>query len=105
MAQRILKAQIRPVDYKIDENVDMIVTKPGLSLTPSQIKDLTDRGVAVSLPNAKQFLDTEVSINDHSWEVDPVFKRDTDMIQLWEIEKAARGKVLRAHKSDKKRFG
>jgi hypothetical protein len=102
MANRVLSAQLRPVSCKVDVRRDMEVTKPGLAVTPTQIKELTDRGIAVNLPNANQFLEGNSS---GSWEVDPVFKRNADMCELWEIEQTAKNKIIKAHKVDKKRFG
>lgn len=103
MARRILKAQLRPVNCKLAGN-DVLVTKPGLSMTPSQVKELTDRGIAVSLPNEKQFLDGQ-NLPTSDWSVDPVFKRSTDMCELWELEKDTQNKLIGAHKADKKKFG
>lgn len=103
MARRIFKAQLRPVNCKLTDN-DMLVTKPGLSMTPSQVKELTDRGIAVSLPNEKQFLDGQ-NLPTSDWFVDPVFKRSMDMCELWELEKSTQNKLISAHKADKKKFG
>ena len=50
MAKRIMKAQIKPVTCKLQIGVDYEITKPNLALTPQNIKDLTDRGIAVNLP-------------------------------------------------------
>ena len=104
MAKRILKAQIRPISCRLSES-DNLVTKPNLAMTPSQVKELTDKGIAVSLPNEKQFLDGTTYSGSTDWSVDPVFKRSVDMCQLWELEKSTQGKLIRAHRLDKQKFG
>lgn len=105
MAQRILKAQLKPVICKLQTGIDYEITKPNLALTPQNIKDLTDRGIAVNLPNEKQFLEGDSISASKSWDVDPVFKRSVDMCELWELEQVAKNKVLKAHKVDKRKFG
>lgn len=101
MAKRILQAQLRPCSCRLNTDVDMLATKPGLAMTPSKVKELTDRGIAVSLPNDKTFLDG----GSTDWTVDAMFKRSADMCELWELEKNAQSKVLKAHKLDRKRYG
>ena len=70
-----MKAQIKPVTCKLQIGVDYEITKPNLALTPQNIKDLTDRGIAVNLPNEKQFLEGDSISSAKSWDVEPVFKR------------------------------
>ena len=103
MAKRIMKAQIKPVTCKLQIGVDYEITKPNLALTPQNIKDLTDRGIAVNLPNEKQFLEGDSISSAKSWDVEPVFK--ADMCELWELEQVSKNKVLKAHKIDKRKFG
>ena len=86
MAKRILKAQIKPCTCKLQTGVDYEITKPNLALTPQNIKELTDRGIAVNLPNEKQFLEGDAISTAKSWDVEPVFKRSADMCELWELE-------------------
>lgn len=105
MAQRILKAQLKPVICKTEIGRDYEITKPNLALTPQNIKDLTDRGIAVNLPNEKQFLEGDSITLSKTWDVEPVFKRSADMCELWELEQVSKNKVLKAHKVDKRKFG
>lgn len=105
MAKRIFQAQVKPVTCKIVTGVDYEITKPNLALTPQNIKDLTDRGIAVNLPNEKQFLEGDSISAGNDWFVEPVFKRSADMCELWELEQVSKNKVLKAHKVDKRKFG
>lgn len=77
-------------------------TRPDLAVTPAQVKDLTDRGIPVSTPNASQFIDTDTS---GSWDIEPMFQRDADTNKLWEQQQLARNKVVKAHRKDKKTYG
>lgn len=79
-----------------------MTVQPGLSMTPMQVKELTDKGIPVSLP-AQQFLDSDS--DSSSWSVDPCFQRDTNIDSAWEKEHLSRSKLVRAHKNDKKRYG
>ena len=74
MAKRKLVAQLNPVNCKVVDSLEL-VTKPNLAMTPKQVQELTDRGIAVSLPNEKSFLDGSSS-SKTDWSIDPIFRRD-----------------------------
>lgn len=100
MATRTFDKNVKTCSCSLCEQ-DKIVTKPHLAMTPQQMKELTDKGIAVSLPNAS-FLDGEGS---RGWDIEPMFKRDTDMNTAWELEQVSKSKIIKAHKLDKKKFG
>lgn len=102
MAKRIFKAQLRPCACVYHPEFDHICTKPGLALTPSDIKNLTDKGIAVSLPNAQNFLNPA---EGSSWTVEPEFRRDATMCSVWETEKLAQKRVMQARKKDIQIYG
>lgn len=102
MAKRIFKAQIKPCNCTLCADIDRLTTKEGLSLTPQRVKELTDRGIAVSLPNSQNFIAPSES---KSWDIDPMFKRDANMCDLWEQEQLAKKRVMNAHKKDKQLYG
>ena len=102
MAKRIFKAQLNPCTCVHNVLVDHICTKPGLALTPSDIKALTDKGIAVSLPNAQNFLAPQEGA---SWHVEPQFRRDATMCSVWETEKLSQRKVMKAQKTDIQIYG
>lgn len=99
MAKRKFVAQLNPVNCKVVDSLEL-VTKPGLAMTPKQVRELTDRGIAVSLPNEKSFLDGSSSKTD--WSIDPIFRRDADMCSMWELSRDCQGRILKAQKADKK---
>ena len=104
MALRKMLPQINPVSCKLSSK-DMLVTKPDLAITPSQVQELTNRGISVSLPNVKQFLDGNSLETAKGWDVDPIFKRDANICTMFELERDSQGKIIRAHKVDRKKFG
>lgn len=104
MANRILKEQLNPCTCGLCLEKDFEITKPNLSLTPQAIKELTDRGIAVNLPNEKSFIQGD-PISSSSWDIEPIFRRSVDMCEVWELEQVSKSKVLKAHKIDKRKFG
>lgn len=100
MANRKINPVVKTCYCTLLDDRDKLVTKPHLAMTPQQCKELTDRGIAVSLPNS-QFLDGEST----GWDVDPSFRRDSDLVSTWEIENQSKSKLIRAHKTDKKKYG
>lgn len=102
MAKREFKAQLKPCKCVCNPEFDHIVTKPGLALTPSDIKNLTDKGIAVSLPNAQNFL---APSEGSSWNIEPAFRRDATMASVWETEKLSQKRVMKARKTDVQLYG
>lgn len=74
----------------------------GLALTPQKVKELTDKGLAVSTPN--QGFNDDPQFSD-SWFIEPQFRRGCDMNTAWEISQFTQSKLVNAHKSDKRKFG
>ncbi|UCS96091.1 MAG: hypothetical protein [Microviridae sp.] len=102
MAKRVFKAQLRPCKCNLCADIDKLQTKGGLAITPANVKQLTDRGIAVNLPNANGFFTSE---GKSDWFVEPQFRRDATMCSLWEQEQESKSKVISAHKRDKQKFG
>lgn len=82
-------------------NVDHDIVIPDLALTPTQVKEMTDRGIAVSLPNAQFYEDQKAG----DWHVEPMFRRSMSREELWETEQSSRKRLIAAHKSDKRKYG
>ena len=74
---------------------------PSHDMSTKQVQELTDRGIAVSLPNEKSFLDGSPS-SATDWSIDPIFRRDADMCSMWELSRDCQGRILKAQKADKK---
>lgn len=102
MAKREFKAQLSPCKCVCNPDLDKLITRPGLALTPMDIKKLTDKGIAVSLPNAQNFLSPS---EGSSWNVEPEFRRDATMASVWEIEKLAQKRIMQARKKDIQIYG
>ncbi|QIR82380.1 hypothetical protein [Chicken microvirus mg8_45] len=72
----------------------------GLAITPSDIERLAQQGVAVSVPNADNFIYN----NESGWEIDPVYARDADRNSMWEASQQAKHRIMRAKKRDEQRY-
>ena len=99
MAKRKLIAQLNLVNCKVVDSLEL-VTKPNLAMTPKQVQELTNRGIAVSLPNEKSFLDGSPS-SATDWSIDPMFPSH-DIGCMWELSRDCQGRILKAQKADKK---
>lgn len=70
------------------------VVQSGLSLTPSQVRKLTEKGIAVSTPNANQegLYDSSSDLSDYS--LDSFYERGITREELWERAQVAKTKIL-----------
>lgn len=94
---RNTKPQFRLCECNFNVNTDYERTKPGLAITPSQIKEMSDRGIPVS-PMNTQFIDVH---GDGSWQVEPQFQREMDMATAWSLEKKSQREALKAMRQKK----
>lgn len=75
----------------------------GLALTPRDVKEMTERGQAVSTPNIGQVQEDSASTGD--WFIELPYRRGVDMNTVWEQSHITQNGLIRAHKLDKKRYG
>lgn len=66
--------------------------QPGLALTPRRVKELTDRGIAVTTSNSEGVFDAPSNPSD--WHIDSAYERGTDLCSLWEKSQLAKRKIL-----------
>lgn len=78
-------------------------TLPGLAMTPQQIAEMQARGIPISSRGMQEYYDEIQSATN--WNIEPMFKRGSDINQLWEMEKDAQERVLSARKKDIRNFG
>lgn len=71
----------------------------GLSMTPSDIRKLTDRGIAVTASNKN--VDAGDVEAPYSYDVDYTFTRDADINGAWEREQLAKGRIMKLNKKSK----
>lgn len=102
MAKRILNAgnYVTATCNKYDEFEKPV--QAGLALTPQKVKELTERGIAVSTPNQGY---SDGSESAGSPFVEPQYRRGCDMNTAWEISRRVTSKLVNVHKSDKRKFG
>lgn len=101
MAKRVLNAgnYVTATCNKYDKFEKPV--QAGLALTPRKVRELTDRGVAVSTPN-QNYMDSEFS---NSPFVEPQYRRGCDLNTAWEISRRVTSKLVNVHKIDKRKFG
>lgn len=77
-------------------------TKEGLTMTPTQVKELTDKGISVTtrMPN-----ESPVDAPENGFFVEPMFRRSVDTNDLWSMEQSTRKKLSRSHKIDTETYG
>lgn len=84
--------------YNVGENS----VQSGLSLTPSDIEKLANKGVAVSTPSADMFqFDSDGSTG---FEIRPEYLRDSDRNSMWELSKKSKANILDARRRDNAKF-
>lgn len=88
------KAKLNFFRNKISEYDD--VTVPNLSVTPSQMLAMAEKGIPISNHHLNQ-LYTDGEVNP-SWEIDIDRQRGTDVVQLWEHNKTVKEKIKKAYK-------
>lgn len=69
-----------------------IPVQSGLALTPRRVKELTEKGIAVSTSNAEGTFDASYRRSD--WSMDAMYERGSDRNVLWEKSQLARRKIL-----------
>lgn len=82
---------------KDDEKV-----QSGLSVTPSEMMKLAERGIPVSSQSLSSFYDGE---SNPSWDMPLEQRRGIDMAALWQEGKDIRQKLKSAHVADIQKYG
>lgn len=77
-------------------------TQPGLAMTPSEVKNLADRGIPVTLPSPSTQPAESI---DQGFFVEPMFRRSVDVNDLWQLQNDTKRKIANAHKRDVSAFG
>lgn len=83
-------------------NVGESAVQSGLSLTPSDIERLANKGVAVSTPSADMFqFDSD---GGSGFEIRPEYLRDSDRNSMWELSRRSRNNIMKAYKRDQSKY-
>lgn len=74
-----------------------------LALTPRMVKEMTEKGIAVSLPNNTiDPQDDPVMSKAGKWELDPIEMRGFDKNSAWEMSKRSNNKITQAIRKNKR---
>lgn len=76
--------------------------KTGLSVSPTQMAQMTSKGIPVTSQLAETFFD---GTSDPSFEMDLTDLRGIDVNQIWEAEKTARKRLISANQKDIETYG
>lgn len=102
MATRTLTIPTQFADC-IRKSPTELTTIPGLAMTPSEVKDLTDRGISVSTQiSATQTTSSEL---ENGFFVEPMFRRSIDVNDLWNLQRSTQSKIMETHKRNKQTYG
>ena len=80
-------------EYKYNENLKVV---GGLAVTPSQMLDLTQRGIAISSSNNMQYNEGS---EDPSFDLPIDARRGVDVNDVWDAQANARRKLINANKT------
>lgn len=103
MASRNLNNKVKCCVCMVRPDVDKEMTLGDLAMTPSQIKQLSDKGVACSMPNL-DYLDSD-GAPKHDYSVSGMFRRGMTREELWQNQQIARKNVINAQRVDKLQYG
>lgn len=78
-------------------------TENNLAVTPSEIKELTNRGIPVNSTNASMFLEGTTSQGGFGLSADEV--RGADIADVWNASRDAQERLIKAHKNDVQLYG
>lgn len=96
MAKREFTSVTRLASCKCKDEIKRTIG--GLAMTPRQVAEMAARGVPVTSQAAAGIYDENQSPTNYI--VEPLYKRGADINQLWEMEKDAQNRFLRARKRD-----
>lgn len=81
---------------------DFLKVKEGLAYTPSQMYELMEKGIPISMQNTGTFVDGEPN---PSWNVPLERERGVDASDVWQAQQEARKRIHTAHISDIRKHG
>lgn len=95
MSRKLTKG-FRSCECKFDPSRDYMDVIPDASMSPTQLKELADRGIAISNANLEINIDGK-----NTWSVPPAFKKGMDMATAWNQEQTAKRLVKSSINKDK----
>lgn len=77
-------------------------TEQNLAVTPSEIMELTNRGIPVSPSNANQFV---VGVPNPSYDLPVDQRRGVDIVDVWDASQSAKRSLIQANIKDTETYG
>lgn len=78
-----------------------IPVKDGLALTPARVRQLTEKGIAVSLPSSNNEGIFDSSDNPADYSLDSMYERSMTREELWERSQVAKQNIMNARNRKK----
>lgn len=78
------------IPTKCRRSKEDIPVQNGLSLTPTEMMRMAQKGVPISAQNEQNFFD---GVDNPPWDVAPEKMRGVDPSDLWQLQKTSRKKV------------
>lgn len=76
-----------------------------LILTPADVANLSRQGIPVSAGQLPSFQVADDMTDSLAFDMPAEYRKGYDRNTAWEMSKVAEGKLARAYKSDRKKFG
>lgn len=100
--QSNINCRFHKVCHVTDDNAFQ-KTQNNLAVTPSEIKELTNRGIPVNTTNASMFIEGTSSQGGFCLAADEI--RGADIADVWNASRDAQERLVKAHKNDVKLYG
>lgn len=100
--QKNLNCRFHHVCRVTDDNAH-VKTQNNLAVTPSEIKELTSRGIPVNTTNASMFIEGTSVQGSFVLSADEL--RGADIADVWNASRDAQQKIVAVHKNDVKLYG
>lgn len=84
------------VAHVVDNGFEKVV--PGLSVSPSQMAQMSEKGIPITAQMADTFFD---GVSNPSFDMPIEDLRGVDVNAVWNAQKDARKRIIDAHKADK----
>ncbi|UPW41264.1 hypothetical protein [Sigmofec virus UA08Rod_4626] len=92
MFNEIVKRRNRPIPMFESKDDPVVPVVNDLAVTPSDMHQMTARGVPISAQNESMFYDGDTL---SSIELDLEYQRGIDVVDLWDAEKTSRLNILK----------
>lgn len=99
MLSNIRRSRSARSAHIVDNGFEKVV--PGLSVSPSQMAKMAERGIPISAQSSDAFFD---GVSNPSFDIPIEDRRGIDVNAVWNAQQDARKRIINAHKLDKQAY-